>query len=342
MPPAKPLTGSILDGAVVAKGTTASVTSIQVQGYSRPLAPGTGPVTVTDPLTSTVTGTLDVLPDGTFTFTPAPGYTGPVPGMSVAVAGSDGQSVTVPVNLMVNAVLRDDNEAPSVTAGSGPARLNVLSNAVAPPGTTVNVTSFSLPGSTAAYPAGPSPVQVVDPLSGQTAGSMVLQPDGSFTFTPAPGFRGAVPAVTYSVACSDGQVSPGAVAVKVIPGMHGRMAACPHACTTWRHACTAPACQAGWRQRRAGVHVSWLGAGNSLDGSDLAWSFCKCAAHEEGAVKLHSQLHVLFALGDALQWVLRPTQSTRTALMRLLPLWARRCPAASLATHTCRPPQLPP
>jgi hypothetical protein len=38
------------------------------------------------------------------------------------------------------------------------------------------------------------------------------------TFTPAAGFTGQAPAISYTVQSSDGQVSPGALAVTVLPG----------------------------------------------------------------------------------------------------------------------------
>jgi CshA-type fibril repeat protein len=125
--------------------------------------------------------------------------------------------VQVPLSLTVNQVLTDASESPTIVAGSGPLTLNVLDNTVAPAGTTVNVTSFSLPGSSVVYPAGPAPVTVTDPVTGKVAGTVVVQPDGTVTFAPAPGFTGQAPAITYTVESSDGQVSPGALAVTVLP-----------------------------------------------------------------------------------------------------------------------------
>ena len=160
---------------------------------------------------------MQVNPDGTYVFTPSPGYVGPVPPVTVSVASSDGQSVTVPLTVSVNQVLTDASESPTIVAGSGALKLHVLDNAVAPAGTTVNVTSFSLPGSSVVYPAGPTPVTVVDPISGKVAGTVVVQANGDVTFTPAPGFTGQSPAISYTVESSDGQVSPGALAVTVLP-----------------------------------------------------------------------------------------------------------------------------
>ena len=160
---------------------------------------------------------MQVNPDGTYAFTPAPGYVGPVPPVTVSVASTDGQSVTVPLTVSVNQVLTDASESPAIVAGSGALKLNVLDNAVAPAGTTVNVTSFSLPGSSVVYPAGPTPVTVVDPVSGKVAGTVVVQANGDVTFAPAPGFTGQSPAISYTVESSDGQVIPGALAFTVLP-----------------------------------------------------------------------------------------------------------------------------
>ncbi len=214
--PDKPATGNVLDKATVPPGTTASVTGFRVAGSDTVYPAGTT-VPLVDPATGAVTGTMQVNPDGTYVFTPSPGYVGPVPPVTVSVASSDGQSVTVPLTVSVNQVLTDASESPTIVAGSGALKLNVLANAVAPAGTTVNVTSFILPGSSVVYPAGPTSVTVVDPISGKVAGTVVVQANGDVTFTPAPGFTGQSPAISYTVESSDGQVSPGALAVTVLP-----------------------------------------------------------------------------------------------------------------------------
>ena len=214
--PGEPATGNVLDNVDAPPGTTASITSFRVPGTDT-VYPAGSTVPLVDPLTGTVTGTMQVNPDGSYIFTPAPGYVGPVPTVEVTVTSSDGQSKEVPLTVAVNEVLTDASESPAIVAGSGPLKLNVLDNTVAPAGTTVNVTSFSLPGSSVVYPAGPTPVTVTDPVTGKVAGTVAVMPDGSVTFTPASGFTGQVPAISYTVESSDGQVSPGALAVTVLP-----------------------------------------------------------------------------------------------------------------------------
>jgi hypothetical protein len=217
--PGEPATGNVLDNADVPPGTTASVTGFSLPGSDTIYPPG-ATVPVVSPTTGLVTGTMSVNADGSYIFTPAPGYVGDVPPVTVTVASSDGQSVQVPLSVTVNEVLTDASESPAIVAGTGPLTLNVLDNADAPAGTTVNVTSFSLPGSSVVYPAGPAPVTVIDPVTGKVAGTVVVQPDGTTTFTPAPGFTGQVPAISYTVESSDGQVSPGALTMTVLPGKH--------------------------------------------------------------------------------------------------------------------------
>jgi hypothetical protein len=161
---------------------------------------------------------MDVNPDGSYVFTPAPGFTGAVPLVNAIVESSDGQALQVPLSLTVNSVLTDASESPAVVAGSGPLTLNVLDNTAEPAGTTVNVTSFTLPGSSVVYTTGPTPVTVTDPVTGKITGTVVVEPDGDVIFTPAAGYTGQVPAITYTVESSDGQVSPGALAITVLPG----------------------------------------------------------------------------------------------------------------------------
>jgi hypothetical protein len=222
--PGEPITGNLLEnaGVKVPPGTNATVTGFTLPGSDKVYPAGT-PVPVVDPLTGTVTGTIEVKPDGSYVFSPAPGFTGAVPLVNAIVSSSDGQTVKVPMSLTVNPVLTDASESRTVVAGSGPLTLNVLDNTVPPPGTTVNVTSFSLPGSSVVYPAGPTPITVTDPATGKGAGTVVVQPDGTTTFTPAAGYTGQVPAISYTVTSSDGQVSPSALAITILPGKQLRL-----------------------------------------------------------------------------------------------------------------------
>jgi hypothetical protein len=123
----------------------------------------------------------------------------------------------------------------------------VLADVVAPAGTSVHVTAFTLPGSTTVYPAGTTAVPVVDPASGQTTGTVVVLRNGTIAFTPAAGFAGQVPAITYVVASSDGQTSAGALSLVITTGersgLRGRI--CMPECALLGRALFTPACRGG-------------------------------------------------------------------------------------------------
>lgn len=216
-PPGAPATGSALDRTVAPAGTTATVASFVVPGVSAPVLAGSAPVSVLDPASGAVAGSLTIQPNGTYVFVPASGFVGAVPPIGVTVVSSDGQQATMQLSLAVKPLLRDGNEDISVAAGAT-VRVDVLANALLPPSTTASVTSFTLPGASTVYAAGPTPVSVTDPLTGTLAGTVQVLANGSFTFTPAAAFVGQVPPITYVVTSSDGQTSPGSATICAQPG----------------------------------------------------------------------------------------------------------------------------
>lgn len=230
-PPGEPVSGDLLANADLPPGTTAEVTSFRVPGVDTPLTPGPTPVPLTDPTTGTVTGTIVVNPDGTYVFTPAPGYSGPVPPITYTVTSSDGQANESQLGITVNEPLADNNEQ-LTTTGTAPVSTNLLTNTDLPPGTTATVTGFTLPGSTTVLTPGPTPVTVRDPTTGTVTGTIVVQPDGNVTFTPAAGFTGTVPPISYTVTSSDGQTDTSALSVVVKSGEPTH--ACMHAISCTR------------------------------------------------------------------------------------------------------------
>lgn len=215
--PGKPVLGNALANTV-APGATTTVASFKLPGSSSPITPGASPVTVRDPASGIITGTIVLRANGTFTFTPAPGFVGAVPAITLTVASSSGQTRDTTLSVFVQPVMLDDNEFREVVAGSGAVSVNVLANSVLPARTTAAVTSFYIPGTNVAYPAGPTPVPVRDPISGVVAGTVYVLANGAAVFTPASGWTGQVPPITYTVACSDGQTSPGSLTINVKPG----------------------------------------------------------------------------------------------------------------------------
>jgi hypothetical protein len=212
-----PVSGNLLLNALPPVGTTASVTSFTLPGTTTIIPAGSSPVSIMDPATGMLTGTLAVQPNGTFTFTPATGYDGPVPPVSYVVTSSDGKTDASLLTITITPALSDDDEVRSTRAGT-PVTLNLLDNDVPPTGTTTAIATFTLPGSTTVYLPGPTPVPVIDPATGTSTGTIVVMPDGTTTYTPAPGFTGTVPTVSYVVRSSDGQTDPSTLIITVVAG----------------------------------------------------------------------------------------------------------------------------
>jgi VCBS repeat-containing protein len=139
-------------------------------------------------------GTLSLNPDGSFTYTPNPGFSGVD---SFAYQASDGDLLSAPVTVTITVGVANDapltiadaypttEDNPLVIAGPG-----VLTNDIDPDG---------------------DPLTAVL-VSGPANGTLTLNPDGSFTYTPNPNFTGAD---SFTYQASDG-VSLGAPATVTI------------------------------------------------------------------------------------------------------------------------------
>ena len=187
----------LLANASDADGNPLSITGFQVGGSS--YTPGQ---------TATLAqGTVKVNADGSYSFTPAPNYSGAVPVLTYTVAdgqgGSDTSTLTLSVTPVNDAPLDGDETASTaedtplnVAAGSG-----LLKNASDSdtPLADLRVTSFT-DGSTTRN-AGQT-------LSIAGKGDLTVNADGSYNFSPVANYSGPVPAITYTVADGD-PASPG-------------------------------------------------------------------------------------------------------------------------------------
>ncbi|MBB6523906.1 Ig-like domain-containing protein, partial [Pseudoteredinibacter isoporae] len=135
-------------------------------------------------------GTFTITADGSYNFGASSGFSGTVPPVQYTV--SDGiNEVTSTLNITVIApnILSDGNEVvtvPEDTVGTG----NVLANVVNPDGPSESLVTFTVDGST--Y------------TPGQTAtiagvGTLLIDTDGTYTFTPELNYNGPVPVTTYTV-----------------------------------------------------------------------------------------------------------------------------------------------
>ncbi|WP_264158947.1 retention module-containing protein [Metapseudomonas lalkuanensis] len=176
------------------QGQDTSITTdedIPVQGQLGATDPDGDPLSYT-PGDAPRNGTVVINPDGSYTYTPNPNYNGN-DSFTVIVGDGKGGSDTITVTIGVNPV----NDAP-VAANDGPVQVtedspatgNVLTNDSDTDGDALTVTQFTVGGST--YTAGQTAT-----LGG--VGTLVINSDGSYTFTPAPNYTGPVPTATYTV-----------------------------------------------------------------------------------------------------------------------------------------------
>ena len=153
-----------------------------------------------DPLTATVVtgptnGILVLNPDGSFTYTPNANFNG---ADSFTYQANDGtaNSNTATVNITVNAV----NDAPPVANNDAYNTNEDTALVIAPVGVLGNDTDVDMDPLTAAVVTGP------------TNGNLVLNPDGSFTYTPNANFNG-VDSFTYQA--NDGTANSNIATVNI-------------------------------------------------------------------------------------------------------------------------------
>ncbi|MDH4651351.1 Ig-like domain-containing protein, partial [Pseudomonas sp. BN606] len=134
-------------------------------------------------------GTLTIAANGNYTFTPVANWNGDIP--QIAYTTNTGSSSTLDITVTPeNDAPVASNDGPIAVTEDTPAIGNVLTNDSDIDGDSLTVTQFEVGGST--Y------------LAGQTAtltgvGTLVINANGSFTFTPALNYNGPVPTATYTV-----------------------------------------------------------------------------------------------------------------------------------------------
>lgn len=172
---------SVLQGRVV---------GADADGDTLTYAHGTGPAN----------GTVVVNADGTYTYTPATDFNG-LDSFTVTVSDGNGGITTVTVAVTVTPV----NDAPNAlddglvaVTEDAPVSGNVLSNDRDADGDGIAVIRFAVDGDPTTYSAGQTAT-----IAG--VGTLLVNADGSYTFTPVPNYDGAVPAATYTI--SDGSLT---------------------------------------------------------------------------------------------------------------------------------------
>jgi VCBS repeat-containing protein len=127
-------------------------------------------------------GTVVVNEDGKWTYTPTTGYTGPDT-FAITVSDGKGGTVTATISIQVN---EPPNQAPTIQAK------NIQKTTLKNTSVSGAVVGTDADGDTLAYSKGTDP----------SNGTVVVNPDGTWTYTPKIGYTGPD---TFSVVVSDGK-----------------------------------------------------------------------------------------------------------------------------------------
>ena len=147
--------------------------------------------------TAATSGGLSLSSDGSFLYTPEPGFTGNVT-FTYRVTDNNGDSDTATVTITVNEVIVDNqpvaNDDSFTTSQGQPVFGNVSSN------------DSGLQDAPVTY-------QLADQPS---SGTLSFNPDGRFTYTPQTDFVGTI-SFTYTVTDNDGDSDSATVRITVVP-----------------------------------------------------------------------------------------------------------------------------
>ncbi len=189
----------LLANATDANGDPLQITQFTVLGVNYTVAPG---MSTTAKIAGV--GSLTINSYGGYVFSPAPNYAGPVPVVTYTV--SDGyltdQSTLTLTMQAVNDGPIDGNETRIVvedTPLNVPASAGLLANATDPEGNPIRIASFTVNGTT--FIVTPSAAGVAN-IAG--IGTLRIQSNGAYLFTPVSNYAGPIPVVTYTVSDSLG------------------------------------------------------------------------------------------------------------------------------------------
>jgi len=168
---------------------------------------------------------LQINADGSYTFTPDVNYSGAVPVATYTVSdGALTDTATLTLTVSPNTPPNALNDTASVVEDT-PASGNVLANDSDAENDPLSVTGFSIDTNGDGTPE--------NFTAGQTAtiagvGTLQINADGSYTFTPATSYNGPVPTASYTVSDGNGgtanaTLTLGPVIAKPIPADESRL-----------------------------------------------------------------------------------------------------------------------
>ena len=221
-----PISGKVWDDANnSANGTFTNISSTGESGANAAIY-----VSLIDPVTNTVLTTTQVSSDGTYSFSGCPvngnnmsivlsktaGVVGSAPPAAslpngwvftspgthlvststVAVSGIDFGIQQIPIANSDNKNVNEDNVATG----------NVLTNDVDPENSGLSVTNFTING---------TPYMPGTTVTLNNVGKIIVNADGSYTFTPVPDYNGSVPVISYTIKDAGGATSTSTLTIVV-------------------------------------------------------------------------------------------------------------------------------
>jgi Bacterial Ig domain/SdrD B-like domain/Domain of unknown function DUF11 len=176
--------------AVSDSGATVPGTPVTLPVLTNDTDPNGDALTVTA-VTQPPNGTVVINPNGTLTYTPNPGFTG-TDTLTYTACDAAGNCDTAIVTVVVDPLAPQGADDVFKAIPGQPITVSPLTNDRDPNGGPLTVTSVTQPGN----------------------GTVVLNPDGTLTYTPRPGFNG-VDVVTYVVCDAQGNCDTATVSFDV-------------------------------------------------------------------------------------------------------------------------------
>jgi len=166
-------------------------------------------------------GSITINADGSYNFIPQANYNGAVPVITYQISDGNGGTASATLTITVTAV----NDLPIANNDSGTtnedavltrnAATGLLANDNDPDGNTLSITGFNIIGITGTQTPGTA-VSIVD-NSGVAVGTITINTDGSYVFTPAPNYNGTVPLISYIISDGNGGTATAILTIDIQP-----------------------------------------------------------------------------------------------------------------------------
>ncbi|WP_232456520.1 cadherin-like domain-containing protein, partial [Hydrogenophaga crassostreae] len=189
--------GDLLNNATDVDGGALTITQFTIAGSPTVHTAGTAAAI-------SGVGSLQINANGSYSFTPALNYTGPIPVATYTVSDGAGGTDTSTLTLTITPVndppvdgdetntVIEDTTLTVVDGQAGP-QGDLLNNATDVDGGALTITQFTIAGSPTVHTAGTAAA-----ISG--VGSLQINANGSYSFTPALNYTGPIPVATHPLA----------------------------------------------------------------------------------------------------------------------------------------------